>query len=84
MNTNSRVARRTLVALLVKADVHPPDDKERLLIVTCSARMIEETICAHAQYDADDAKEGLARLVQSMNDHIDEICEIAPTSTGVQ
>jgi hypothetical protein len=51
------------------------DDKEKtFLLVTCSARVIERTVCEMADYEAVEALVGFDELVKSMRDNIIKRC----------
>lgn len=82
-------ARRMLVALLTRLEDEPVEGLEKLngadrlfLIATCAARMIEETICAIADYDQPSAQAGIRSLTTSMLEHVDAICESSPRTEG--
>ena len=75
-------ARRILVTLLARpddggiADIDDLTTHDKLFLVsTCSARMIEVTICAIAGFKIADALEGFDALMASTREHIRQRCE---------
>jgi len=76
-------ARRTLVALLSRPDDAPVEGLDEVsnadkcfMAATCSASIIEATICATAGYREAAALEGLDALVISIREHIERLCRM--------
>lgn len=82
MTADTDDARRMLVKLISKLDdglvvgVEELSERDKLFLInTCSAKLIESTICETCGYDTFAALEGLDALMGDMREQIIKRCE---------